>query len=300
MELAQLERFIRVAELGSISRAASVLDIAQSALSRQIRELEKDLGAQLLHRNGRGVTLTSAGERFLQQVKRSLADLNQARDELSVEAKLPRGVVSIGLPASLSQIVSLPLILKARQNFPDVTLRLMEGFSGSIVDWLHDGRLDIGVTYLRRGEDVNSVDSQYRDVLCLAGSAALLKGVRDTAAMADLGRLPLALPASDQIIRQIVDEAATAARVALKPAIEVNSFIVIRDIVLSGLACAVLPLSVAAKDAAEGRLRVLSFAKPSLHRTLAIRLSPRGPMTLAQKVVAKAVREIVQQAVRRA
>mgnify|MGYP003429888468 CR=1 FL=1 len=100
VNLKQLEYFVAVAELGSFSKAAVILNIAQPALSRQVRLLETDLHVTLLMRNGRGVVLTEAGKRLfdhsvgiLQLVSRTREDIEASRDE-------PAGRIVIGLPPS--------------------------------------------------------------------------------------------------------------------------------------------------------------------------------------------------------
>ena len=83
MNLKQLEYFVQVAELGSFSKAALVLDIAQPALSRQVRSLETELRQQLFLRNGRGVALTDAGKRLFDHSVAVLQLVEQDRDAVS-------------------------------------------------------------------------------------------------------------------------------------------------------------------------------------------------------------------------
>ena len=82
MDLKQLEYFIRVAELGGFTRASIALDIAQPALSRQVRQLEVELGHTLLIRNGRGVTLTESGKQLLEHARGILYQVSRTREEL--------------------------------------------------------------------------------------------------------------------------------------------------------------------------------------------------------------------------
>src|SRR4029453_585172 len=102
MDLKQLDYFVHVAELGSFSKAASLLSIAQSALSHQVRQLEVELKQTLLHRNGRGVTPTDAGKRLLDHARGILMQVNRARDDLAAARGAPVGHVVLGLPGSLA------------------------------------------------------------------------------------------------------------------------------------------------------------------------------------------------------
>ena len=103
MDFKQIEYFVQVAELGSFTRAASVLRVAQPALSRQVRSLEVELRQNLLLRNGRGVTLTEAGTRLLAHGRGILQQLQRARQDLEEQRGAASGLLSIGLPPSLSR-----------------------------------------------------------------------------------------------------------------------------------------------------------------------------------------------------
>ena len=126
MNLKQLEYFVRVAELGSFSKAALLLNIAQPALSRQVRLLETDLRVALLLRNGRGVVLTELGQRLfdssvgiLQLVARVREDIDTSRDE-------PAGRIVVGLPPSMGRLLTLPLVEAFRRRLPKARLAIVE------------------------------------------------------------------------------------------------------------------------------------------------------------------------------
>ena len=115
MNLKQLEYFVQVAELGSFSKAAGVLDIAQPALSRQVRSLETELSQQLFLRNGRGVALTDAGKRLFDHSVAVLQLVEHAREDLGASRDEPVGRVVIGLPPSIGRQLTLPLIDRFRK-----------------------------------------------------------------------------------------------------------------------------------------------------------------------------------------
>jgi len=118
MNLKQLEYFVQVAELGSFSKAAVVLDIAQPALSRQVRSLETELRQQLFLRNGRGVALTDAGKRLFDHSVAVLQLMAHARQDLGASRDEPVGRVTIGLPPSMGRQLTLPLIDRFQKQFP--------------------------------------------------------------------------------------------------------------------------------------------------------------------------------------
>ena len=104
MDLKQLEYFVRVAELGSFTRAAVALDVAQPALSRQVRQLEVELRQNLLIRNGRGAAPTEAGKLLLEHGRGILHQVERAREELGRVRGALAGRVAIGLPPSVGKV----------------------------------------------------------------------------------------------------------------------------------------------------------------------------------------------------
>ena len=147
MDLKQLAYFVQVAEMGSFTRAASVLRVAQPALSRQVRALEVELRQGLFDRNGRGVTLTPAGTRLLAHGRGILQQVQRARQDLEDQRGEPAGLLSIGLPPSVSRTCTAPLVEAFRARFPRATLSVVEGLSTYTLEWLAQGRIDCAVVY---------------------------------------------------------------------------------------------------------------------------------------------------------
>ncbi|HRK39109.1 MAG TPA: LysR substrate-binding domain-containing protein [Burkholderiaceae bacterium] len=150
MDLKQIESFVRVAELGSFTRAAQMLDMTQPALSRQIRLLEVDLRQSLLVRNGRGAVPTEAGKLLLSHGRGILHQVARAREELGRVRGALAGRVAIGLPPSLARVLTVPLTRAFRAQLPEASLSITEGLSTQMQEWLVDGRLDIALLYNAR------------------------------------------------------------------------------------------------------------------------------------------------------
>src|SRR5687768_12157435 len=147
MDLKQLEYFVRVAELGSFTRAAIALDVAQPALSRQVRLLEVELRQNLLTRNGRGATPTEAGQLLLEHGRGILHQVQRAREELGRVRGALAGRVAVGLPPSVAKVMAVPLIREFRSRMPEATVSVSEGLSAAMQESLAKGRLDIAVLY---------------------------------------------------------------------------------------------------------------------------------------------------------
>jgi LysR family nitrogen assimilation transcriptional regulator len=145
MELGQLRYFVAIVDHGSLSRAALVLHVAQPALTQQLRQLEEELGAQLLHRSAHGVLSTDAGKIFYEHAQAILKQVADARSAVTQSTTRPSGSVTLGLPHSISG--ALALLTAARATYPEITLQLTEEISGNLIEQLKSGRLNLAVLF---------------------------------------------------------------------------------------------------------------------------------------------------------
>ncbi len=147
MDIRQLRTFRTVAELGSLSKAADRLRIAQPGLSRQIKLLEQELRVQLFVRNGRGMLLTAAGRMLLDRTQGLVRQIEQMRDDIQSAGGKPSGSVVLGLVPTVSAVLSGRLAARILAGFPDISLRIVESYGGHLVEWLHRGEMDLAITY---------------------------------------------------------------------------------------------------------------------------------------------------------
>src|SRR5688572_1358524 len=188
MNLKHLESFVRVAELGSFSKAARVLDIAQPALSRQVRALETDLRETLLLRNGRGVVLTDAGRRLFEHGVSILQAVAQAREDMGASRDAPVGHVTVGVPPTIGRQLTLPLIDAFKRRLPGARLAIVEGLSTHIVEWITTGRVDVGLLYNPEAQPSLEITPVLDEPLCLVARASTADAVRGTLPMRELAR----------------------------------------------------------------------------------------------------------------
>ncbi|MGV2067664.1 LysR family transcriptional regulator [Agrobacterium sp. 22-226-1] len=147
MDIRQLGYFVRVAELGSFSRASAFLHVAQPALSRQVQNLETELKERLLIRNGRGVELTEAGERLLDNARGILRQIERTYEDIENSRTGKSGKVAIGLPATISTGIATALIRKLREELSDAQVMLVHGRSNQLQEWILSGQLDMAIMY---------------------------------------------------------------------------------------------------------------------------------------------------------
>ena len=285
MNLKQLEYFVQVAELGSFSKAAVVLDIAQPALSRQVRSLETELRQQLFLRNGRGVELTDAGRRLFDHSVAVLQLIAHAREDLGTSRNEPVGRVTIGLPPSIGRQLTLPLIDRFKKQLPAARLAIVEGLSTHIVEWVTTGRVDVGLVYNPEAQSGLEIAPLLQEELGLVSHAP--RGKRRAAPpplpMKELPRYPLIVPERVHAMRRLLETQAALAGIKLDIAWEVSSVPSIIDLVCAGYGHAVLTASGVAASARAGELVVRRLVEPAPVSVLCLATSAhRNPTPLTQ------------------
>jgi LysR family nitrogen assimilation transcriptional regulator len=283
MNLKQLEYFVQVAELGSFSKAAVVLDIAQPALSRQVRALETELREQLFLRNGRGVALTEPGKRLFDHSVGILQLVTQARDDLGRSRDAPVGRVTIGLPPSIGRQLTLPLIDRFQREWPAARLAIVEGLSTHIVEWVTTGRVDVGLVYNPEAQPGIEITPVLQEALGLVSRAPPGKRSRPAPLpMAELSGYPLIVPERVHAMRRLLETQAALAGVKLEIAWEVSSVPSIIDLVCAGYGHAVLTASGVAASARSAELVVRRLVNPAPVSVLCLAVSAhKRPTPLA-------------------
>ncbi len=268
MNLRQLDYFVHVAELGSFSKAALVLDIAQPALSRQVRLLETDLRETLLLRNGRGVELTEPGRRLYAHGIAILQSVAAARDDMGAARDEPLGRITIGTPPSIGRQLSLPLVEAFRRELPRAKLAIVEGMSLHIVEWIATGRVDLGLVYNPEPQPAIEITPLIEEPLCLVSPAAA-RGQGELP-FRELGDWPLILPERGHTVRRLIESQAVLAGLTLQVAWEVSSIAAIVDLVAAGYGHAVLHASAVAASGRADALTARPLAEPRIETVLCL------------------------------
>lgn len=282
MDLKQLEYFVRVAELGSFTRASIVLDIAQPALSRQIRLLEVELRQNLLIRNGRGVTTTEAGKLLLEHARGVLHQIERAREELSRIRGALAGRVAVGLPPSLSKVLTVSLTREFRKRMPEASLSIAEGLSVTMQESLINGRLDIALLYnTPPSPDIDPIPLVEEDLFLVEQSQP--RGRLGPIELRELARLPLIIPGRPHSIRMLVESEMASIGLHPRIAIEVDGITSILDLVADGAGCAVLSMNAVTTSGKAAVLTARPIVEPALRSRLALAVSARRPITGTQQ-----------------
>jgi LysR family nitrogen assimilation transcriptional regulator len=252
VELRQLRYFLRIVELGSFSKAARELYVAQPALSTQITNLETELGAQLLSRSVRGVSPTDAGKSLYLYAQSILRQIEMLREEVSAQSEQPKGPVVIGLPPSVASALAAPLVTQVRREFPQIQLKIVEGLSGHLEDLVSTGKLEMGLLFHDEEPMQDRSHSADRPVgrVAIAKEELLLFTApnhpikdEDPISAEDVGAMDLFLPGLVNVTRKIIERHFESKGVRLKIAVELDSLRTIHALVSAGLGGTILSRS---------------------------------------------------------
>jgi LysR family nitrogen assimilation transcriptional regulator len=145
MNLRQLANFLAVADTANMSRASGRVHLSQSALSRQIAQLEDGLGVPLFRRSGAGMVLTDAGVRLRDGVAPLLRALHEVARDVRDAPETVSGDVSVGVPPSLRRTLTLPFLAAMREALPNVFCRVDQGTTAAMRELAVRGDVDFAV-----------------------------------------------------------------------------------------------------------------------------------------------------------
>jgi DNA-binding transcriptional LysR family regulator len=267
VDIRQLRYFEAVARHRHFTRAAEELHVAQSALSHQVRGLERELGVELLRRTTRSVEPTEAGALVAVRARTVLAETAALRDELEELRGLVRGHLGVGAMLFGGQL-DIPAILASfTATFPDVELGVREGTAQRMVEMLAEGSVDVafalevepppGVERLALSSEELAVATAPRHEL--AGGAPL--------PIARLQGHRLIAFGAGSNTRRLVDRALADAGVVPRIAVEANDLALVRALAASGLGVALMPRSFAELPGPPVSVRPLS---PALRMTVVL------------------------------
>jgi LysR family transcriptional regulator, nitrogen assimilation regulatory protein len=286
MELRQIRYFIHVASLRSFTKAARVLNVAQPALSRHIQSLEDELRTQLLFRTTRGVVPTDAGVALMQLGESVLAFVEQMREEVSRAADVPSGKVIVGMPQSISPSLA-PLLMEAcRTRLPKVQLRVTEGLSVFLEEWLNVAKIDVALM-TNPGKVLTLHTSLLaREHMVLVGKADNMPASKSKIALADIAKFPLLIAHG---FRRLIDQWTEPRGIKLNYVMELDSITIIKEMIKRGFGYSILPYATVHAEALSGDLGVTPITDPTITRDFVVAVNARRPLSAA----VKAVRELI-------
>ena len=290
LNLTHLSNFIQIVEWRSISKAATFLHIAQPALSRQILALENAVGAKLLRRHAWGVEPTEDGVLVLEHARRIQREWVAARESVQKNKENPTGSVFLGVPSAYAVTLVPPLLQRMRAAYPNLRVRVIEAFSGTIYEWLIAGRLDIAVLYHSKEYDVAETTAFIDEELMVLGSVPSLEGITEMR-LSDLADKQLIAPWRPHIVRLVLESAFLSQGLPFEPGIEIDSLPVMKELAHRGAGFAVLPPSSVSRELETGRLASARLA-PAIRLSTVLGRSPDRLPTRAVDLLADELKKL--------
>jgi len=295
MHPAMLKLFLEVADLGSFSKAAIARRTVQSHISRQMSELERECGARLFQRTGRGVVLTDLGQRMVPRVRAWLAETDQLISDIKSSASVPVGEVRIGILPSAAHPLFTTLYERTRERYPQVRLSVREGQGAELDALLDSGVVDLALLF--RDEKSARGDEQYlatvNTFLVGADSDELTRAA--TTPFSRLDRLPLVLPTRPSPWRHLLDEVSRRKGISLNVVLEADSVTVQKEVAAKGGIYTVLGPYAMMEDVRAGRLQASRIVDPDLKRFATLAMPKKGSLTLACRVIAQLLQQIAKE-----
>lgn len=270
MDIRQLRYFVGVVEAGSFTRAAEQLNVAQSALSLHVRQMEERFGVTLLTRERTGVRVTEKGARLLQHAQIILRQMALADAELASGAQTPVGEVNVGIPSAAARILVPGLLAAARQKIPAVSVKISEGLTIPLQEWMASGRLNLALSYRTPGTLERSLEIAREAFWLIVPAGAKAWEGRDTVSLADLAGVPLVVPMPNNNAPGTVAALVDRHRSMLNVAFEVDSLSTIVNMVIEGQACSILPASAVQPELRDGLVKAVRIENRAIERSIVV------------------------------
>lgn len=280
MELKSLHYFVRIAEIGSITRAASRLKIAQPALTRHVQRLEEEVDAALFTRANRGVRLTEAGQKLFDNAQRILRDVERAGDEIRAHKAHPSGKIVLGVTPTLCPVVVPQLFALIRPRYPLVELKVVHAGTIRLEEFIVGGLVDLALmAEISRNRLIASTRLAEEEMVLVTRPGARPPGA---VLPAELNRTKLILGDG---LRAALDVLLAGKGTRLQVDTELNDHETIRRMVQQGVGASILPYSSVERECARGLAEPHRITANGVFRTLALGVAAgRGPSPAREAV----------------
>lgn len=295
IDVRKLRYFATVAELGSFTRAAKLLGVAQPAISRQIQQLESELGIELILREGRQIVLTDAGEALLRHAHTIHRDFERMVEDMQARKGSPTGRVVIGIPPTLADTLVPRLAERVREEHPRIALHIAEGVTPVLIDWIETNQVDFAIISLGIAADREESPGLKLEPLTSEDMVVVeRRGEVAPPRVYSLSRLRNKLLVLSDMLATIVRHQLGQPDLQFNVAAEIDAVQAIKSLVLAGTAATILPVSMLRSELREGRVVASAITSGGVRRELALGQPRHRQMTRAAQVVSALVRQETQ------
>jgi LysR family nitrogen assimilation transcriptional regulator len=296
--LRQLHYLVAVADAGSFSAGADQTHVAQPALSRQLAQLEAQVGLRLLNRSRKGVVLTEGGIRLYNLARSMLERLGSVQLELRASEKRPAGVVTVALPPSVASMLAPRVLRELESRYPEVVLRIEDGLSLENGRSLEAALLDFGI--VPTADEL--VDVEYeplvRESLLLVERRNASRRAPATVTFSQVARRNLVLPPRSFHTRRVIDEFAHASHLTLNIAYEQRSVTTIMSLVRDGLGATITNSPAVEQFWPPGTVSARRIVQPEMTRTMSLARPSQRTLSFAALAVYEVIKHFAIEAVK--
>ena len=231
MEFRQLRYFVKVAELRSFSEASKALFISQSTLSQQIKQLEEELGVELLVRDSRHVSMSDYGEQYLPYAKQVLKDVDTSTERMNDVRQLKIGTLNVGATYTFCPLLA-DTVRDYMKKSPGIKLKIYCRSMENLMEMLEHGQLDVALSYkpLQSYDDIDS-HILFNSNLCVIAGKDNPVAKKERIRLAELENLPLVLPAKGLQARNAFDSLLYGQNFKFDVRLEINDLSMLLDMV---------------------------------------------------------------------
>jgi DNA-binding transcriptional LysR family regulator len=270
MDLRQIQYFVSLFEEKSITKAARRLIVVQPAVSMQIKRLEEEYGLQLFDRTSHGVFPTAIAKRLYPICLSVLEGVDEGRKMLRDSVRAPSGDVAIAIPPSMANALLVEQMLLFKQRHPNVQVKVREGYSADIVEWLTEGHVDFAVVSMREDNARLRYQTLINEELVVVVNPGSDFDGRTVITGTDLSQFKVVLPSGQNLTRILIDAAFERSGVALTPSMEIDSLAFVFDLLSRPGWATILPASAYQYDRRAQQLTCLQLIQPTIRRSLTI------------------------------
>ncbi|WP_378942849.1 LysR substrate-binding domain-containing protein [Paracoccus sp. R86501] len=306
MDIKRLNAFVKIVDIGSITRASAILHIAQPALSQQIAALETHFGKPLLLRSKRGVVPTEAGKYLYRHCQTIIRQMEQAERDIATSSEEITGTVSVGLaPLGLGSLVAAQLMQVMREKHPGILLHINEAVGGGVIsEQIMTGKMDVALIF-----DPGKIPSLSFEPVCTeelffvgtridAPEDGIEDGIEDgEISFADALSHPLILPSPIHTVRQVIDMTLARAGLNAQVIAQTETISILSNALAEGLGSTILPES--ATRALQRRFpdaRSYRIRRPNMKVSMSICVSAQLPLSEAAGVVRDELKRLTTEA----
>jgi len=276
MDVRQIRDFVAVVRCSSFAAASRALHVSQPGLGYQVKQLEDELRVRLLQRHARGVSLTEAGEAFMDHAEQILAAIDNAKRAMAGLGSKEARKINVGITPSLQALG--PLLLSC--PYPDTKrIQLKEAYGPDLQQGLIDGSLDVAIC-LSAGKTPLRSRPIYSEPLFMIGPNSTPVKASMKISVRELSALPLVLSSRSRTSRRLLEDAAAAACVKLAVDQEVDSLALLRSLVLHSGRCTVAPYGIFGNEIENGSLSAWRISDPDVRQVVNAVYHPDLPSSL--------------------